>query len=85
MIQKDVARRVCSGASVRPSAVRLPAVRASSAANFGVKMGLGLFSEAVGALDTKMPAELEGFCEEGFNGASLRGVAWQPVWKKGRF
>ena len=48
-------------------------------------MGLGLFSEAVGALDTKMPAELEGFCEEGFNGASLRGVACQPVWKKGRF
>lgn len=48
------------GFAVRPSAVRLPAVRASSAANFGVKMGLGLFSEAVGALDNKMPDRARG-------------------------
>lgn len=42
VIQKDVAKRVCSVASVRPSTVRLPSVIAYSAANFGMKMGLEL-------------------------------------------
>lgn len=42
MIQKDVAKRVCSRASVRPSSARLLLGIDGRAANFGVKVRLGL-------------------------------------------
>lgn len=79
MIQKDVAKRVCSRASVRPSSARLPLGIDGRAANFGVKVRLGLtrlFSRCPRPLDmeggggtmTKRRSEVKGLCSEGFNG-----------------
>lgn len=48
MIKRDVAKRVCSGASVRPSSARLPLGIGGCAADFGVRVGLGLTQLCLG-------------------------------------